>query len=50
MLKKLLFGAGAAYLANKFMGRRGGRRHERSGGGLPFGLGGSRRSQRGAGW
>lgn len=47
MLKRLLFGAGAAYLASKFMGGRRDRRHERSGGGLPFGLGGSRWSRRG---
>ena len=51
MLRKLLFGAGAAYLARRFMG---GRRDSRMGsarptGGMPFGLGGSRFSRR-SGW
>lgn len=53
MLKKLLFGAGMAYVARKFMG---GRRetapgYSRSGGGGLGGLfGGSRSGRRGSGW
>ena len=49
MIKKLLVGAGMAWLARKFMG--GGRRssdYDRRGGGGLFG--GSRTSRRGAGW
>ena len=49
MLKKLIFGAGAAYLARKFMG---GRRTSRSTA-LPrggTGLGGSRWGRRGMSW
>lgn len=51
MLKKLLFGAGAAYLARKFMGgrSRSSRDHDRRGGGL-FGMGRSRPADRTTGW
>ena len=48
MIKKLLVGAGMAWLARKFMG--GNRRssdYDRRGGGF---FGGSRTSRRGAGW
>lgn len=45
MLKKLLFGAGMAYLGRKYMGgnRRYDRGHSRSRGGLGSLFGGSRR-------
>lgn len=48
MLKKLLFGAGMAYMARKFMGGRGRRDYDRrsTGGGL---FGGSR-TRRGMSW
>lgn len=50
MLKKLLFGAGMAYVARKFMGgRRSSRDYDRRGGGL-FGMGRSRPAGRGSGW
>ena len=50
MLKKLLFGAGVAYMARKFMGgRRSSRDYDRQGSFL--GLGGSRwGGRRGTGW
>lgn len=50
MLRKLLFGAGAAYLARKFIGGRRGMRGDalRPAGGT--GLGGSRWGRRGTGW
>lgn len=50
MLKKLLFGAGAAYLARKFIGGRS-RSHDYDsrGGGL-FGIGRSRPAGRTSGW
>lgn len=52
MLKKLLFGAGAAYLARKFIGgrsRSSGEYGRRGGGGL-FGMGRSRPAGRTSGW
>ena len=50
MLKKLLFGAGMAYMARKFLGgRRSSRDYARQG--SVFGTGGSRwGSRRGMGW
>ena len=50
MLKRLLFGAGAAYLARKFMGgnRRSSRDYDRRGGGGLFGS--FRNSRRGTSW
>lgn len=49
MLKKLLFGAGAAYLARKFMG--GSRRSMASGNSRSgLGMGGSRWGRRSTGW
>lgn len=50
MLKKLLFGAGAAYLARKFIaGRSRSDDYDRRGGGL-FGMGRSRTANRSSGW
>jgi uncharacterized membrane protein YeiB len=51
MLKKLLFGAGMAWLARRFMGggRRTSRDYDRRGGGL-FGTGRSRPAGRTTGW
>ena len=50
MLKKLLFGAGAAYLARKFMGGRRSTRSDYARAGNGLGLGGSRWGRRGTGW
>lgn len=47
MLKKLLFGAGAAYLARKFIGRR---RPMTATPGSGLGLGRSRWGRRGTSW
>ncbi|MGI8705921.1 MAG: hypothetical protein ACR2JJ_09045 [Sphingomicrobium sp.] len=52
MIKKLLFGAGMAWLARKFMGgnRRSSGNFGRRGGGGWFGSGRSRTAGRGTGW
>lgn len=50
MLKKLLFGAGMAYLARKFIGGRRGMRSDYAHSGKGFGLGGSRWGRRGMNW
>ena len=52
MLRKLLIGAGMAYMANKFMGRRRGTRgdYARTGMASPFGFGRSRWNRSAASW
>lgn len=51
MLKKLLFGAGMAWMARKFIGgrSRSSSDYDRRGGGF-FGMGRSRPLSRGSGW
>jgi len=50
MLKKLLFGAGAAYLARKFIGGRRSLRSVDARRGFGTGFGGSRWGRRGMSW
>lgn len=50
MLKKLLFGAGLAYLAKKFIGGRRSAHSDYDRSGTGFGLGGSRWGRGGMSW